>query len=325
MIQTAVVGGYPKTLQNQILRKTLHELDKNPRDPRKKNLLEKVCRELTHAAIEEQLKFGLDWVSDGGFRRQDEVTYFCGGMDGVKLDGLLRYFDTNTYFRQPVVARRPTLREPAVAQDYWAARPFAGTRLQLIVTGPLTLAALSRNKTRLSFEQLAAAYADALHAELAELDPVATRLVVLEPMILKMPGKGAVLKKLVKKLAAHTHFETVVYVYFGDAAAAWKTLCGLDVAGVGFDFTYTPRGAGLLRQGWDKRKIFYAGLVDARNTRLETKRELFPTLRKLNRLVAEDHLVVTPSANLEYLPFDRCRLKLSNMAKLVNQFNGGGK
>lgn len=318
MIQTAVVGGYPKTLHNQILRKTLHLLDRNPRQ---KNRLESVLPDLTRAAVEEQLELGLDWVSDGGLRRQDEVTYFCGPLGGVRLDGLLRYFDTNVYFRQPVVAQRPKLRAPFLSRDYQEAWPFAGARLQLVVTGPLTLAALSRNESRLSFEQLAEAYAEALHAELLKLDPVVTRLVLLEPAFLQRPEKAALLQKLVRKLASLTHLEIILYVYFGNAAAVWKTLWDLEVAGVGFDFTYTPRGEKLLSRRWDKKKIFYAGLIDARNTKLETKAEIFPTLRRLGRHVAEGKLYVTPSANLEFLPLDRCRLKLSNMVRLVNQFN----
>lgn len=320
MIQTAVVGGYPKTLQNQSLRKTYHQLDQNPRN---KDLLEKVLRDLTRAAIEEQLELGLDWVSDGALRWQDEVTYFCAPLAGVRLDGLLRYFDTNVYFRQPVVAQKPRRRGISWAADYRLAWPHAGARLQLVVTGPLTLAALSRNRTRMSFEALADAYADALHAELFELDPAVTRVVLLEPIFPQMPHKAALMKKLVRKLEALTHLQMILYVYFGDAAPVWKTVCGLDVAGVGFDFTYTPRGEKLLAQRWDRGKIFYAGLVDARNTQQESVREIFPALKNLSRRVAEGKLYLTPSANLEFLPLDRCRLKLKNMVKLVRKFNQG--
>jgi len=318
MIQTAVVGGYPKTLHNQLLRKTLHAVDQ---DPFKKAELEKVLRNLTNEVIEEQLALGMDWVSDGGLRWQDEVTYFAGSLSGVELNGLLRYFDTNVYFRQPVVKKKPTLGAAFLSHHYHFAHSFAEDRLQLVVVGPFTLALLSCNETRLSLEQLAQAYTEALVEELYRLKPLSARVVLLEPGFLKMPQKSALFKKLIKQISALGFLETIVYVYFGNVRPAWKTLCELEASGVGFDFTYTPHAEKLVTKRWDKEKIFYAGILDARNTKLETKKEIHFILKTLCKKMSEGRLLVTPSANLEYLPLDRCRLKLKNMVSLVQQFN----
>jgi len=79
-MRTTVVGGYPKIIENQVLRKTLWNIDKE--GGQSKGQLEKAVGQVTQAAIREQEETGLDTISDGGIRWQSEVTAPLEGLKG---------------------------------------------------------------------------------------------------------------------------------------------------------------------------------------------------------------------------------------------------
>src|SRR3989344_6932779 len=53
--------------------------------------------------IREQESAGLDVVTDGLIRWRDPISHILQDWKGVHINGLLRFFDTNFYFRQPIV------------------------------------------------------------------------------------------------------------------------------------------------------------------------------------------------------------------------------
>jgi methionine synthase II (cobalamin-independent) len=68
-------------------------------------------------------------------------------------------------------------------------------------------------------------------------------------------------------------------------------------------------------------KALSLGLIDARNTRMETRETVFPVLDQVGRrLRTPAHLA--PSAGLEYLPRDRARAKLEAMRRLRDAYGG---
>src|SRR3989304_68555 len=63
--------------------------------------------------IREQIEAGMEVVTDGLVRWYDPYSHFCRGLEGATINGLLRLFDTNVYFRQPVV-KGPIRRKASV-------------------------------------------------------------------------------------------------------------------------------------------------------------------------------------------------------------------
>ena len=64
--------------------------------------LQRVIREVTSDVIREQTDAGIDLPTDGQIAWEDGQTPFAKGLKGFEITGLIRYFDTNTYYRQPV-------------------------------------------------------------------------------------------------------------------------------------------------------------------------------------------------------------------------------
>ena len=61
------------------------------------------------------------------------------------------------------------------------------------------------------------------------------------------------------------------------------------------------------------------GVVDARNTRLESVEEIVEAVRWASERVSPDRLYVNPSCGLEYLPRDRAYQKLVRLVEGVNK------
>ena len=78
--------------------------------------------EVAQQVVREQAATGLDIVTDGQVRWYDPISHLARHLDGVEINGLLRYFDTNFYFRQPVVSGRLRRRQPVLRREYEVAR-----------------------------------------------------------------------------------------------------------------------------------------------------------------------------------------------------------
>jgi 5-methyltetrahydropteroyltriglutamate--homocysteine methyltransferase len=59
--------------------------------------------EVTTEVIREQIEAGIELVTDGQVRWYDPYSHLARNFEGIEINGLLRLFDTNFYFRQPVV------------------------------------------------------------------------------------------------------------------------------------------------------------------------------------------------------------------------------
>src|SRR3989337_3274347 len=95
-------GSYPRigeTPDLQQLRRTQARRDRKETTPESLHAAEGA---LVKAALREQEEAGLDLLTDGQVRWGDPISHFAGKLAGIEISALLRYFDTNFYFRQPV-------------------------------------------------------------------------------------------------------------------------------------------------------------------------------------------------------------------------------
>jgi 5-methyltetrahydropteroyltriglutamate--homocysteine methyltransferase len=118
--------------------------------------------------------------------------------------------------------------------------------------------------------------------------------------------------RAISRLVEGFHVETGVYTWFGDVAGILPQLLDLPVDVLGLDFVHG-------RQNWDAlgkvrfdKKLGF-GIVDARNTRLETAEQVRADIARVTDLVPPERLYVNPSCGLEYLPRETAFEKLKNM------------
>jgi 5-methyltetrahydropteroyltriglutamate--homocysteine methyltransferase len=284
---------------------------------------EKIQQSVVKSAIREQEDAGLDLLTDGQIRWNDPVSHLAGKLEGVKIDGLLRFFDTNFYFRQPVITGKLRWKGPWVQHEFNFARRVSKKQVKPVLTGPYTMAKLSIIQTDAypHLQGLVMDFAELMSREVEGLSKAgATMIQIDEPAAIRHPNDFTILREAVEALAKKKgNSQLALYTYFGDAAPFYDRLQALPVETLGLDFTYSPHLADRIgRDGSDKR--LGLGLIDGRNTRVETKEEVFKLLNKVLPRLKGDVCYINPSCGLEYLPRDKAYRKLANMAKLKRLF-----
>jgi len=333
----ANTGSYPRigdAPELQRLRRTIALADKGERTSAD---LHDAENELTRQAIAEQVRAGVELLTDGLIRWYDPISHLAGRLAGVQIKGLLRFFDTNFYFRQPVLTGRPARTAPLLLEEYQFARNALGQmptsagrggRLAIkpVLTGPYTLAkfSLSEDGGMASLEARAMAYAEALADELrALIEAGASFLQIDEPGIVKYPEYFEVFRRALLRLCeareqarpAGKRVQVALYVYFHDCAALYERLAQLPVDTLGIDFTYNPKLVDLVASAGSPIPLGL-GLVDARNTKLEDPAALARQIERLLPRITGERACLGPSAGLEYLPRDRAYAKLELLRKI---------
>ena len=316
---TTVVGNYPKIPDRPRPPKLRSAIARFERSEIGADELRRVEDEVTVEVIQEQAQAGLDIITDGQIRWEDDQTYFARRMDGFSISGLIRYFDTNTYYRQPVVEGPVRWRESAVAGDYEFAAIQSPAPVKAAVTGPYTLAALSANHHYGSLRELVLALATELRNEVLALERAGAPVIqVNEPAILQQKEDFPLLRQALETMMDGVRTEAHLYTWFGDVGGLYPQILELPFAAIGLDFVKGPANWDVIaRQPFTKK--LGLGIVDARNTRLESVEEIVGAVRRASAIVSPDMIYVNPSCGLEYVPREVAQAKLARMVEGVRR------
>jgi 5-methyltetrahydropteroyltriglutamate--homocysteine methyltransferase len=319
-LKLTAVGSYPKPPPEGgefRLRRTLQALDRGEATAEDVTAAEDA---LTKDILAEQAGAGVNLVTDGQVRWDDPLTKMAGGLEGFTTSGLLRFFDNNTYFRQPVVKGPVGRSEPVVLDEFRFAQKNSSVPVKAVLCGPYTVGALSHDEQYGDLGSLVADLASALNAEARDLASAGASVIQFdEPALAAVPGQPpgdlGLLERIADRLLDGVEATTILTTYFGDAAAHGPRLFGLPFAGFGLDFVAGPANFDVLAELPDGR-ILQAGIADARNTRLETTQQLKETIDRIGRHVDPEHLWISPSCGLEFLPREAARRKLERLAEV---------
>ncbi len=316
-MQTTVVGSYPKIPNRPRparLRQAIARLDRGEISPEE---LSQIEDEVTIEVIQEQVEAGLDLISDGQVRWEDDQTHIMRRLAGVEIGGLQRYLDTNTYYRQPEIVGPVGWRSAILVRDYRFAAEHSPRPVKAIVTGPYTLAALSQDKHYGSRRDLVLAIAEALRQEVLALQEAGPPLIQInEPMILRHKDGLPILAEALQRMLEGVTVETALYTWFGSIDGAYPQLLDLPVDTIGIDLVSRPENWGVLRRARFTKKLGL-GIVDGRNTRLEPEGEIAAAVVRIGDVVPPERLYVNPSCGLEYLPREVAFQKLKRLVEGV--------
>ena len=132
---------------------------------------------------------------------------------------------------------------------------------------------------------------------------------------------GTFHKAITKLLDGVSGAETGVYTWFGDCAGILAQMQELPCDVIGLDFAAGPGNWEALESTTFEKKLG-AGIVDARNTRLESAAEVAESVKRLSGAVSPERLYVNPSCGLEYLPREVALEKLKVMVEGARQAEG---
>ena len=318
-------SSYPRIgddANHQLLRRTIAQRDKGEKTDADVRTAEDRVVEF---ALREQLEAGLEIVTDGQIRWYDPISHLAGKLEGVRINGLLRFFDTNFYFRQPVVTARPERTQPLVLEEFRFAQAKSASPVKAVLMGPYTLARLSLEEkgAGVGFEELLEAYTQALGEEVEELVKAgASLLQIEEPLLLKRPDEFHYVERALTNLAmSKGQAQLALALYFGDPAELYDQIQTLPVDVLMLDFTYNQEFAETIATRGCTRTLGL-GLVNGRNTRLEDAATVARQIEKIANSTKAESAYLQPSCGLEYLPRDRAQLKLRHLTTIKNAFLG---
>lgn len=307
---TTVIGNYPKIPDLPAPGKWRSAVEKLQKGQIDEAAMRKVEDEVTLEAIGDQVDAGVDLITDGQIRWEDGQTHFARRLRGFSINGLQRYFDTNVYFREPVAEGEVAWTSPITAAEYAFAREHSRAPVKAVVTGPLTLAVLSRNTYYPSRRELVLALARALNSELRALAAAGADVIqVDEPALCRSKQDYPAFAEAAGVLAAGVRASLVLATYFGDVSGIYPQILSLPFDVIGLDFVAGARNWDAVRAAPFTKTLMF-GILDARNTRVETAEEIVAAVRRIAAVVPPERLQVAPSAGLEFLPRGVARRKL---------------
>ena len=320
MIQTTVVGSYPKPPDEGrpfALRRALHALERGEAREEDVRAAEDA---LVAEVIAEQERAGVDIVTDGQVRWDDLLTPFARAMAGFEIGGLIRFFDNNVYYRRPVCVADVEWRGPASVEEFSFARAVASRPVKAVIPGPLTFALLSLDEHYGDHERFVLAVARVLAQEAFELEAAGASFIQIdEPALLNAPEELPLAKRALQIVTGEVkEAEITLATYFGSVKRLGLELFDLPVQWWALDLISGSDDYELIEAA-PSQVCIQAGIVDARNTKLEAADDLAPDIERLRRHLAEARLRTSPSAGLEFLPREKARSKLERLCEATRK------
>jgi 5-methyltetrahydropteroyltriglutamate--homocysteine methyltransferase len=314
-MQTTVAGNYPKIPNRPRPARLRNAINKRDRAEMSDEELALVYDEVTIEVIQEQIEAGIDVITDGQVRWDDDQTYIMRRLKGVEIGSLERYMDTNTYYRQPEIRGPVAWQAPFLVRDFEFAQANSSRPVKAIITGPYTLAALALDKHYGSREKLALALAAELRNEVQALAAAGARCIqVNDPAICQNKDDISIVARALGLMLEGVDAETGVYTWFGDASGILPALLDTPAAVIGLDFVSGKGNWEAVQSTRFEKKLGF-GIVDGRNTRLETPEEVAAAVKRVTEFVPAERLYVNPSCGLEYVPRETAFEKLRNLVE----------
>jgi len=281
------------------------------------------------AALKDQETAGVDIVSDGELRRDNDIDYFLARMPGVEITQLAKAFYSDYY---DAVVRHP-IPEPeesekgalGLVDDFLFTKEYTDRPIKFSFTGPFSLSRRVRNEYYKDEADLVMAFARVLRREAAELSKAGVTIIQIdEPYLAGYPDQ---VKLAVK--AFNTVFEAVdpaktvraVHVCYGNRnlRPLWEghydflfpSIISAEIDQLVLEFA---------RKGYDDLQLFKRypkcsfslglGVINVKSTELETPDLVANRIRQALRVLPPERLMVNPDCGLRNLPSEVARAKL---------------
>jgi 5-methyltetrahydropteroyltriglutamate--homocysteine methyltransferase len=286
--------------------------------------------DLVRELLGEQADAGLEMLTDGQIRWDDPLAPIAQGLDGFETTGLLRWFDTNTYFRQPRAVGAPAWRGPITLEDWRFAASATPIPVKQCLVGPYTLGRLA-DPGEVGREALTLAAAEALHEELRTLLEAGVPVVQVDEYALAMIGPDEdaeralfreAMARLTDGLGDLGHLSLAVTMGSAEHAGTAQ-LFDPPFRSYLFDLIAGPDNWRLVAEVPGERGVV-CGVADARSTRPD-ELEVMVWAAHFAASTQErglERVGLAPSTGLEYLPRDRAKSKIELLGRAARHAAG---
>jgi len=314
-IRTTIVGSYPKVVETGA-DNLPGTIDRWQRQLVSDEGLEQEIQKVIRRVIEEQESAGLDLVTDGQIRWEDLGHPVARSAQGIQRGALRRFFDNNVYYRRLELNGGVQWKKSAAAEEFQFASRLAKKPVKVALPGPLTLVTFTEIQKGQSPSALLSFYSDLLRKEVEALEKAGVKEIQMDEPAFKAgePLLEPAIEQ-VNRIFKGIKARRWVCCYFHDVSALLPVLAKLQVEILGLDLVTGPKVAERLKEFKWSGEIAL-GLVDARNTKLESVQELVSQIKKVAAAVPLDRLWLSTNCGLEFLPHEAAVKKLQLLSQV---------
>ncbi|MFA9426464.1 5-methyltetrahydropteroyltriglutamate--homocysteine methyltransferase [Natronorubrum sp. A-ect3] len=272
--------------------------------------------------IATQQDAGLDRVVEGQLRWDDMLAHPLAVHDNVDTQGIVRYYDNNNFYRDPVVQGELDF-SGDVARELEAASELTDD-LQAVLPGPYSLADLATDEQYGDEAEFLGAIADFLAGEVDAFPDVET-LFLLEPSLVEnAPEDGADERasEAIDQVASATDADVVVQPYWGALEEkVYAHLLDADIDAVGFDFVSNQDDNIYNIQEYGAPDNVSLGLADGQNTLVEDPeaiRDRVDWVEEQLQVTEFETVYLTTNTETFYLPYAKYEEKLEVLAEAAD-------
>jgi 5-methyltetrahydropteroyltriglutamate--homocysteine methyltransferase len=280
------------------------------------------------AALKDQETAGIDIVSDGELRRDNDIDYLLARIAGVHIPVTVKsfYFD---YYDSPVVAEPLPFDPPpplGLTEEFHFTRAHTDRPIKFSFTGPFSLSRRIQNKAYAKPADLVRALAQVLNAEARALaDAGAALLQIDEPFLAGYPEHVGVAVEAINIVTSGVDVTWGLHVCYGNryARPSWEghydflfpAVLDANVDQLVLEFGrkgYEDLPV-ILQLGWDR--ALGLGVVDVKTELIESAELIAARIRKALETFPAEKLTINPDCGLRHLPADVARAKLVAMVE----------
>ncbi|MBV9547162.1 MAG: hypothetical protein JOY61_22565 [Chloroflexi bacterium] len=283
------------------------------------------------AALKDQECAGVDVVSDGELRRDNDVDYFLARMPGVEIPHIAKtfyydYYDAYVRHPLPVDDEAATL---GLVDDLRFTLQYTDRPVKFSLTGPFSLARRIHNEAYSDPAHLVLDLARILNREVKALAHAGAAIIQIdEPFLAGYPDQAGLAIQALNVVfdAVERGPERAVHVCYGNryARPAWEghyeflfpAVLEADIDELVLEFA---------RKGYDDLDLFRRypethfslglGVIDVKNPQPESAELIASRVRRALQVLPPDRLLVNPDCGLRHVPADMARAKLQAMSE----------
>jgi 5-methyltetrahydropteroyltriglutamate--homocysteine methyltransferase len=279
------------------------------------------------AALHDQRLAGIDIVSDGELRRDNDIDYFLARLPGIQLADKAKdfYFDYYEARLDSPLSPEPGATPLRLADDFSFTRAHTAAPVKFSFTGPFSLARHVRGTAYNDRRELVLAIARVLNAEARELAARGAELLQIdEPFLAGYPEDADVAVEAVNVVTDGVDVVWALHVCYGNryARPLWQghydflfpAVLSANVDQLVLEFA--RKGDEDLttvhKFGWDRD--IGVGVIDVKSTEVEPADLVADRIRSALDLFPAEQLLINPDCGLRNLPVTVAQAKLAAMA-----------
>ncbi|HTE86542.1 MAG TPA: hypothetical protein VK821_17615 [Dehalococcoidia bacterium] len=318
LLPTSVVGSYsvPEWLERLKTDYYQHRMSGT--------YLQEIHEVAIKAALKDQERAGVDIVSDGELRRDNDVDYFLARVPGIEIPYSAKtyYYDyLDAYVRQPIPEDGRGL---GLVDDYRFTSEYTDHPIKFSFTGPFSLAKRLHNEAYSEEADLVLALAWVLNREARALAAAGARLIQIdEPFLAGYPSQVELAIRAINTVTEGVDVRWAVHICYGNryARPLWEghydflfpAVLDAHVHQVVLEFA---------RKGYDDLDLFSRyetpfllglGVIDVKSNDVETADLVCSRVMRALRVLPPDRITVNPDCGLRHLPAAIARAKLEAM------------